>query len=77
MSESYQARVVRMSTERGDFVMGEDGYYVFWPTGSNRGALTPRDLRILADELDRLNAPWDEIVQNDPSISGKPQEAQP
>ncbi len=45
-----------MSTERGDFVVGDDGFTVFWPEGLD-GALSPSDLRILADELDRLNEP--------------------
>jgi hypothetical protein len=34
----------------------EDGYQYFW---TNRGALSARDLRIIAEELDRLNKDWD------------------
>lgn len=71
MAESYKERVIRMSTESGDFIQGDDGYYVFWPEGFNRGALTPVDLRILADHIDRLNETWDRIIQSDPSIGGK------
>lgn len=50
---------------------GDDGYYVYWPTGRSVGALTATHLRWLADELDRINKEWDDIVQNDPSIGGK------
>lgn len=56
MKESYKERVLRLTKERGDFVAGDDGYYVFWPTGRNIGAIGAAELRILADELDRMNA---------------------
>ncbi len=58
---------MRISAGRGDFVCGEDGYYVFWPKEVH-GALAPHHLRWLADELDHMNAPWDDHVQKDPSI---------
>lgn len=51
----HVARVVEVT--KGDIVSGDDGLFVFWPT-SNKGALTARDLRIIADELDRGNAAW-------------------
>lgn len=69
--ETYKKRVIRMSTQRGDFVQGDDGYYVFWPDSHNHGALSPADLRILADHIDKLNEPWDKIIQSDPRIGGK------
>lgn len=62
---AYINRAVRMTEERGEFVTGDDGYVVFWPEGSPHGALSSADLRILADELDRRNASWDEQVRND------------
>jgi hypothetical protein len=49
----HVARVVEVT--KPDIVAGDDGYFVFWPT-SNKGALTARDLRIIADELDRGNS---------------------
>lgn len=49
----HVARV--MEVTKPDIVAGDDGYFVFWPT-SNKGALTARDLRIIADELDRGNS---------------------
>lgn len=69
--EDYKSRVIRISTERGDFVQGDDGYYVYWPDSTNRGSLSETDLRILADHIHKLNEPWDKIIQSDPRIGGK------
>lgn len=67
--EDERHRCMWISHSRGDFVCGDDGYYVYWPS-KNDGALAPHQLRWLADELDAMNAVWHAIVQNDPSISG-------
>ena len=50
-------RIIAMSDEYGDFVTGDDGFVVFWP-GAGRGAFEAWHLRIIADELDKRNAPW-------------------
>ena len=60
--EEEVARILQMAEERGDFVRGDDGYWVFWPDRTNVGALAAWELRVLADELDRLNAEWDQVV---------------
>lgn len=39
------------------FVTVDDGFVAFWPE-PNRGFLSAHDLRAIADELDRRNAPW-------------------
>ena len=39
-----------------DFVTGDDGFVAFWPNCN--GSLSATDLRTIADELDRRNAPW-------------------
>lgn len=64
-TEQERERRMQISRDRGDFVMGDDGYYVYWPDDgpSGRGALGPHHLRWLADELDKMNAPWDSVVQ--------------
>lgn len=54
---------------RKDFVTIEDGYKVYWV--ENKGFLTATQLRWIADELDRLNKDWDEIVKNDPILEEK------
>ena len=45
-----------------DFVAGDDGYYLFWPI-TNNGAYTARDLRAIADELDRRNEGIDTLLR--------------
>lgn len=55
------SRIVEIAKERKDIIMGDDGFYVYWPEG-NKGALTSHDLRELADELDRMNCKWEEII---------------
>jgi hypothetical protein len=64
-NERERIRCMAMSRDRGDFVVGDDGYYVFWPEAGH-GALAPHHLRWLADELDKMNADWHATVQNDP-----------
>jgi hypothetical protein len=44
-----------------DFVLGEDGFQVYWPTRST-GALSPWMLRAIADYLDEVNKPWSEEI---------------
>ncbi len=52
---------VEMSHERGDFMCLEDGYYRWWPHGL--GAISAEELRMIANELDRLNTDWDNQLQ--------------
>lgn len=40
-----------------DFVIGDDGFVFYWPDFI-RGAMSARDLRAIADEMDRRNAHW-------------------
>jgi len=57
--EAAAERVVRLAYEHGDIIAGDDGFYIYWPSQSEqRGALTEWDLRAIADELARINAPW-------------------
>lgn len=46
---------------RQEFVIFEDGYTYYWP--NNGGALTAHNLRQIADELDRRNAPVGELYR--------------
>jgi hypothetical protein len=52
----------------GVFVMDVDGYYYYWPNRQNDGAWAPWMLRDVADKLDEVNKPWDDIVQTDQTI---------
>jgi hypothetical protein len=56
-SEAHAARVIRLCEERGEFVTDLDGFVVWWQE-SNTGVLSAADLRTIAAELDRRNAPW-------------------
>jgi hypothetical protein len=49
---------VATAEKAGDFVAGDDGYFIWWPSGMN-GGLSAELLRLLADELDRRNAEHD------------------
>lgn len=54
----------------GQFIMGVDGYFNYWPKGSNGGYYDEGFLYAIADHLKELNREWDKQVQNDPAISG-------
>ena len=41
-----------------DIITGDDGFAVYWPERWVHGAFSAHDLRAIADELDRRNAPW-------------------
>lgn len=44
----------------GDFIVGDDGYFYWWPKHpSNGGCIDAWVLRELADRLDDLNETWD------------------
>lgn len=53
----------------GDAVVGDDGYYVWFPLSENRGGYYDElFLKCMYDTLNLLNVEWDEQVKNDPSI---------
>jgi hypothetical protein len=54
--ESDREKQIQFSQKHGEFVVVEDGFTVFWPRKTNR-YLASRDLRWIADELDKRNAP--------------------
>lgn len=43
-----------------ELIVLEDGFYYYWP--ESVGAFSSHILREIADELDRLNAPWQEQI---------------
>jgi len=63
--------IVKLIDERKEFVTGDDGFVVFWPTNGICGAFTANNLRVIADELDRRNKEWEsqlnDYFQNDSS----------
>jgi hypothetical protein len=63
------ARIIDLIEARDEFIMGDDGYVVFWPEGYRLGAFPSWVLRAIADELDRRNAAWDAQIQFDLCLS--------
>jgi len=59
MSEDFKKFV--LDSVGKDILQAEDGYYIFWP--DTNGSYSPCALRIIVDELDRLNEDWDKEVK--------------
>lgn len=53
----------------GQFLLGDDGYYNYWPEAYKGGYYDEGFLYAIADQLKELNREWDQQVQNDPAIS--------
>lgn len=49
-----------------DMVVFDDGFWHYWI--ENKGALSSFALRTIADELDRINKPWQDQIDNDPAL---------
>lgn len=60
MLEDYTSRVIRGTQDL--FYQEVDG---FWVLGLKGGCLYADALRIVADELDRLNKPWQDQIDKD------------
>ncbi len=61
-NESKKAKIIEAIYARGQVFPADDGYVVFW---TDNGFITAEELRIIADELDRANKPWDEQVRSE------------
>ena len=55
----HRDEVIAHITANKDIIVIEDGFWVYWPTKESQGFLRPHDLRVIADHLDELNAPWE------------------
>ena len=49
----------------GTFQMDCDGFYYFWKSEDLHGAETSYNLRLIADKLDEVNKPFQDIINND------------
>ncbi len=58
---AYAKRIIEMVHQRGEIAPLDDGFQRWWP--SNHGAISSDDLRIIADELDRLNEPLAKSIE--------------
>lgn len=62
-AEKHRQRVIDICNERDYLVVIESGDWVYWPPVSAQGYQTSADLRVIADELDRRNAEWERMVE--------------
>ena len=53
--ETERERVIALAHENHEFVQTECGLWYYWPD-TGKGAHSAEVLRLIADELDRLNA---------------------
>lgn len=65
----WKAELIALIDAKREFGTDVDGYVYWWPT-QNGGYFASHQLRALADELDRRNKDWDEIVRRE--MEGKP-----
>ena len=56
-------RIINLAEAKGDFGRLEDGYWYYFSGRS--GAISARQLRVIADELDSRNWVWDEKVKQE------------
>ena len=42
-----------------------DGYYYFYPDQTKRGFWAPFILRAIADKVDEINKPWNDMIEKD------------
>lgn len=46
----------------GEYILDADGYYYFWENPNLKGSWNSNALRVIADEMDKLNKEWDEHI---------------
>ena len=63
-----RSRIIASCDEHGDICPLEDGFQYYW---TNRGALTADNLRTIADELDRRNKDWQDLIEKEMKESTK------
>jgi len=52
------SKIVETANKMNEFVVGDDGFVMYWPAGFAGGGFSAWHLRELADELDRRNEAW-------------------
>ena len=57
--------IVRLVESRGEFEQLEDGFWYYWPSPNNMGALSSHNLKAIAQELDRRNKEWTEKIEKE------------
>lgn len=49
----------------GEILMGDDGFYQFWPDTSRAGYWPSYAMRGIADKVDSLNAAWEKQIEKE------------
>lgn len=62
-SVEFKARVLECVNQRQEICQEVDGFRYYWPHNHPHGCLSAAALRIIADELDRLNEPIEKIIE--------------
>ena len=63
MQKEYAQKIIDATDSRDEFVTDVDGFVYWWPQNGN-GHLSAEQLRILADELDKRNKHWQQVIDN-------------
>jgi len=61
-ADKFRNRVLEVTKEHDEYYLDVDGFYYYWPRGYPYGHSNSAALRIIADELDRINKPWQDEV---------------
>ena len=67
--ERQRQRIIQRADERGEFYQGVDGFVYYWPSKDSQGHYAAHHLRWIADELDARNKDWNQMIDNDPTVS--------
>lgn len=57
------SKLIEKLDRNGELVSLEDGFIYYFPRGE--GGLSAHELRAIADELDRRNASWEKIIEEE------------
>jgi hypothetical protein len=61
---AHANNLIQCADKRNEFDYLDDGFQYWFPT-NNQGGLSSKQLRILADELDRRNYKWEQKVDKE------------
>ena len=60
--KEFNEKVLLSVKEQKEIIADVSGFYYYWPKG-NKGMFCSASLRVIADELDRINEPLDKEIE--------------
>lgn len=63
VDKGWKSLQTASGVEIGQLLMGDDGYWQWWPTLDRSGYIPTYMLRAIADCVDELNKEWDEQLK--------------